>query len=459
MFEWISTVDTSQGPKYQAIAEAITAAIRDGVLEPGTQLPTHRDLADAVKVTVGTVSRAYAQLRSRGLISGEVGRGTFVLRQSGERLPLQAVSGQPGVIRMNHNVPLYAIGPDLAAGLRGIAASRGLDELLKYCEPSGMWSHRVAGAELAREQGIAASAEQVVVCAGAQHAIAVALSAVASAGDRIGVTRVTYPAVIAVAQAFGFRLVPLDLDRAGLLPEALEAACRNGGLKALYCNPTVHNPTCSVLSTERRQAIAAIAGAHDLTIVEDNTYLFLAPDESLSFFQLAPERTFAIVSLSKALAGGLRIAFLLHPERHQAAVVHRIWGSVWMASPLMAELASNWITDGTYRRISALKREAAAERQALVAEQLCDVDYWHHPQAFHFWLPLPEHRRADCFADNALRHGVAVTPAHDFAVARGQIPNGVRVCLGAEDERDRLARGLEILADLLRRPDLTRVRF
>src|SRR5689334_1191017 len=78
MTMWQPEITNLPGPRYIAIAEALAADVRTGQLAPGDRLPTHRDLAFKLGVTVGTVSRAYAEAERRGLIGGEVGRGTFV---------------------------------------------------------------------------------------------------------------------------------------------------------------------------------------------------------------------------------------------------------------------------------------------------------------------------------------------------------------------------------------------
>ncbi|MFP2906993.1 GntR family transcriptional regulator [Pyxidicoccus sp. 3LFB2] len=78
MTSWTPQLRGRDGPLYRVIADALAADIDEGRLAPGTRLPTHRELAETVGVTVGTVTRAYAEAERRGLIGGEVGRGTFV---------------------------------------------------------------------------------------------------------------------------------------------------------------------------------------------------------------------------------------------------------------------------------------------------------------------------------------------------------------------------------------------
>ena len=80
-----SDIESRPGPKYIAITDALSDSIRRGDIKPGERLPTHRDLADRLGVTVATITRAYKEAISRGLISGEVGRGSFVREAAEEQ--------------------------------------------------------------------------------------------------------------------------------------------------------------------------------------------------------------------------------------------------------------------------------------------------------------------------------------------------------------------------------------
>src|SRR5215831_18889632 len=94
---WTPDLRSRPGPRYAAIAEALAADAGEGRLRPGARLPTHRELADRLGVTVGTVTRAYAEAARRGLVSGEVGRGTFV-RAPARPLGAAEAGGAPGAL-------------------------------------------------------------------------------------------------------------------------------------------------------------------------------------------------------------------------------------------------------------------------------------------------------------------------------------------------------------------------
>jgi DNA-binding transcriptional MocR family regulator len=217
--------------------------------------------------------------------------------------------------------------------------------------------------------------------------------------------------------------------------------------------PHLQNPTGIQMPVERRQAIAAVAARHGVAIVEDDVYGFLG--EALpSLASLAPEVGYYITSTSKSLAPGLRIGYLTTPPGRQGGFVAAVRTSTWMAAPLMAEIATRWIEDGTADRLAAAARTESSARQAMARERLAGWTWRAHPTGFHGWLELPEPWRADDLAGAARARGVLVAPASAFAVGRPGV-EAIRVCLCATPSRLQLQRGLAILAELLASgPDL-----
>ena len=105
MTMWTPDLRQRVGPRYLAIAEALADDAGGGRLRPGTRLPTHRDLADRLGVTVGTITRAYAEATRRGLVTGEVGRGTFVRAAARPVAPAAAPVAEAGLIDLSANLP------------------------------------------------------------------------------------------------------------------------------------------------------------------------------------------------------------------------------------------------------------------------------------------------------------------------------------------------------------------
>jgi DNA-binding transcriptional MocR family regulator len=292
----------------------------------------------------------------------------------------------------------------------------------------------------------------VLVCHGALHAMNVVFMTIAGPGDTVLTEELTYPAMKNIASLMHLNLRGLPMDGQGLRPDAFEKACADSGAKILYCLPTVQNPTATVMPEARRREIAAIARAHDVAIVEDDIYGFLLPEQPPPIAAFAPERSYYIASLSKCLGGGLRIGYLLAPERAVDRLATTLRTTIWMASPLMAEVAARWLQDGTAERLIEQTRRETAARQELAQELLADLDFSTHPHAFHLWLHMPDPWCANDFVALAARRGVAVTPPAAFVPGRGPSPHAVRVCLGGPPSRAQLAEGLKVLCDLLSAP-------
>jgi DNA-binding transcriptional MocR family regulator len=260
----------------------------------------------------------------------------------------------------------------------------------------------------------------------------------------------TYPGVQLAARMLGLRLDGLPLDGAGLLPEAFEAACRNNDVKALYCIPTLQNPTTVTLPEARRRAIAEIATRHGVAVIEDDIFRLMTPEAPPPIASFAPECGYFITSLSKTTAPGLRVGFVAAPEARLDRIAAALRTTCWMATPLTAEIAARWIQDGTAARILDARRDEvnARRRQVLAALAGHRVDC--PDGSLHLWLHLPEPWRSADFATEAKRRGVGVTPAEAFAVGRSNLTHAVRLCHGAPASRETLDRALAVIADLLK---------
>ena len=240
------------------------------------------------------------------------------------------------------------------------------------------------------------------------------------------------------------------MDREGLEPEAFEQACRAGPAKALYCMPTLHNPTGVVMPEARRKEIAAIAAEYGVPIVEDDSYGFLLPDETpLSAYA---DEAYYLAGTSKSLAPGLRIGFLLPPPSMVDRLKAAISSTTFSVPTLMGDVVAEWIFDGTAERVMSWKRSEVAERQQLAQSLLGRYDDVSHSMSQQVWLTLPDPWCTSEFVDQAAMRGVLVSPAEGFIAGRASPPHAVRVCLGPIADRRRLEQGLQVLAEILEQP-------
>lgn len=446
MTNWKPKLDPDR-PLYVAIVDALAEDIASGRLPRGARLPTHRELARTLGVSIGTITRAFNTAEQRGLVSGITGRGTFV--GGGTSAEFGSAGVDQGLIDLSRTWPLYSLDPDMAPALGEIARNPDRHELLRYHDNAGMPAHRAAGADWALRCGVETSPEAVVICSGVQHAILVALAAAADPGDWVLTEEFTYPGFHAAAHFLHLRVHGLRLDERGLVPDAFEAACRQRRPKALYCTPTLQNPTTATLPAERRERIVEIAREHDVAIIEDDVHRLLATDPPPPLATLAPERSYFIAGMSKSVTGALRVAYLVPPADQVRRASASVWATTWMVPPLVAELASRWIEDGTADATVQRKRHESAERLTLATQMLSGLRLHSAMAAYHTWLELPEPWTSAAFTGEARRRGVEVTPMEAFATSTESRIQAVRVCLSAPRNQESLRTGLERLLDVL----------
>lgn len=453
---WVPQLSESNQPMYLSIADALARDIGSGVLNEGDRLPTLRELANALDVTPGTISRAYGEAHRRRLVQGEVGRGTYVLSQQPLGLPTThgAASlnlGQPELLDLSIIKPSSeTLEYWLRGALVGMAKSVDFAGALDYAPDGGHPAHREAGAQWLRHSLPDAQWQQVVITAGAQHGLMVAMSALTNAGDLVLCEALCYPGIISLAHGLERRLRGVPMDDEGIIPEALRELCLREKPAMLVCVATCQNPTTAIMSQKRRAQIAALAEEFDFIILDDDIYGFLATDPStkpLSAF--APDRSVYLTSLSKSVMPALRVGYLYSPPKLLSRLTSMVRSSVWMPSPLTAQLASNVITEGLDRKLVRIQRNEAAGRQAIAREIFASFELKTEPYAYHVWLTLPEPWTGDEFAMLARANGVLVLSGSQFQAERSGTSRSVRVVLMSPTSQDELRFALTKLASLI----------
>ncbi len=443
---WRPSLSATQGPLYLAISEAIARDVDSGRLAAGDRLPPQRELAEALGIDLGTVTRGYAEARRQGLIEAEGRRGSFVRERPG-------VGAQVEPFDTGMNLPPIPQRTSFAA-----AFTQGVQEVLngpaganrmQYQPAGGAPEDRLAGARWLAASGIAASEDNVLVTSGAQTALHAVASAVLQPGDAVCTGPFVYPGWSAICRRRGVRLVPLAADEGGIDPDAFAAACEREAVRAIYLVPDNENPTTATLSTERRARIVEIARRHDVRIIEDDPYSRLDPAAPLSLAALAPERTWHVASLSKLVSPALRIAYLRAPHLRDAltlaADTHE---TTIMPPPINLAVCTRWLGDGTWERLVSEVREECLERQRIVAAHLPAGSYRAAQAGYHLWVPLRGIQPYEVIG--GLRPlCVSVVSGEQFAVDPTQGTGAVRLSIGGSLDRHRLARALEVLDALL----------
>ncbi|WP_105974821.1 aminotransferase-like domain-containing protein [Streptomyces geranii] len=444
---------------YRRLADRIADDIATGRLRPGERLPPQRVFARRRGIAGSTAGRVYAELVRRGLVVGEVGRGTFVRAAPAAptgRALAEPVAGSGGAPAARVNLELnYPSAPGqselLAPALAPLLRPDVLTEALRPAPADGTPEARAAVAALLATPGWRPDPDGVLFAGNARQAIAAALASLVRPGGRVGVEALTYPLVKEIAARLGIVLVPLAMDRDGLRPDALADAHRSAPLSALYVQPTLHNPTSVTMGDGRKRELAGVVRELGVPVVEDRIWSFLAADGDPLAVHL-PELAHVVDGLSKRVAPGLTVGFLVVPPDRTEAVAAAVRSGGWSAGRFALEAGVRWAEDGTVARLVAAKRAEAARRQRLLAKELAAAGgvVRSDPYAYYAWWELPASWRADTFTAAAAAHGIAVTPGDAFAVGARRAPDAVRLGLASAPEPE-LERALRTLAAVARR--------
>ncbi len=431
---------------YLKLADAIAADIASGSLKAGDRLPPQRDFAYARNIAVSTASRVYSELLRRGLVVGEVGRGTFV---SGDARRGVTVPAEPHGARIDleFNYPMLpAQSAMIARSLQGLFQPDALEAALRPAASIGTQPARATSAAYLARKGWTPSADRIVFTSNGRQSIAAALAAVVPSGGRCGVESLTYPFVKGIAARLGITLVPLAMDEHGVRPDAVQKAHREGRLSALYVQPVMQNPLGITMPPARRTELVRVVEKLGLTVIEDAVYGFLEDEAPLA--AQAPESCVVLDSLSKKVAPGLALGFIVMPQRLRESMMAAVRSGGWTASGYALAAGQRLMADGTAAELSRLKRIDAVRRQELAAKHLEGFEIQANPKAYHLWLTLPSHWRSQAFVAAAARRDIALTPSTTFAVAAGHAPNAVRLALGAPTMAQ-LDTGLQMLSGIL----------
>ena len=449
---WSRRLDVSAKPAYLLMADLIADDIRTGRLVARDRLPTLRELATDLGLNYTTVARGYAEARKRGLIDTHAGMGTYV-RGGSPALKLRGGSSAEMTMNLPPEPGDEALIGRMREGAAKLLAAAPMWDLMRYQDFGGTAQDREAGLRWLQPMLPGGNLDRVLVCPGIHGALTALFSLLARPGELICVESLTYPGVKAIAAQLGIQLHALPLDDDGPNVDAFEHACKTLSPRALYCNPTLLNPTTSTVTLARREALADVALRYSMPIIEDDAYGMLPRDLPAPLAVLAPELTYYISGFSKCLGAGLRTAYVQAPTaRHAQRLAGALRATTVMSSPITNALATTWVNDSTADEVLNAVRAESTARQAMAASLLAPWGVASQPECFHLWLPLGPACSPVEFASYLRTQGVGVVASAAFSTD-GDPPDAVRICVGGPTSRHECELALQLIADTLAHPE------
>lgn len=448
---WEPMLEMRKGvTKHRLLTEKIVDDIEKGILQPAMRMPTHRDLAHKLGLSVQTVSISYKEAERRGYLRGEVGRGTYVCNRVTERADRFMLDRDPsGTADLSIIRAVYTEAHENAS-------RRLLEELsqsdnasfMRPCRPiAGLDRHRAVARDWLRNLSVDVDPGRIILTNGAAHGLFLAVAAVVQPGEVVLTESLTDHGIIGLANVLGFTLRGLPIDEQGILPDAFETACKAGDVRALVTIPTLGNPTSHLMGAGRRIAIAEIARRYDVCVIEDEVYKPILEEKLPSMPELLPDLGFFVTSFTKTVMTGLRTGYLVVPTQYSIRVTSILRVTSWSGVNLMGEMASRWIEDGTAAELIEIQRSELRSRQAQVTDTLGSHVAGNNPLSLCAWLKIPRNWSEDGLVRALANKGVAVTPSDPFVAGADRGNGGIRICLGGRLSRPALQTALETIRE------------
>jgi GntR family transcriptional regulator/MocR family aminotransferase len=440
-------------PLYVQIADKIAESIDSGNLQPGERLPAMRDLARRLNCALVTVSQAYEILTARGRAISRVGKGTFVatpvppteafarrwepdLGRLSRAERMEGVFEQltrataPGSITLANGHPAPETFP-LSDFARAFHRTLLEDppQLMQYRAASGDADLCETLAAMLQTRGCRASAEDVIVCSGAQQAADLVAAVLLEPRSVVAAESPTYSGTLGVFDARGVTYVEVAGDADGVRPDDVERVFSEYRPRLFYLNPIAQNPTGAVLPQRRAKQLVALARRYDVVILEDQTGWQLTYDAAapppLAAFD-TDGRVVMMESLSKSIFPALRIGYLYcKGSLTEALEVAKARTDVF-TSTLTQRALWRFMNGPGYARHLRSARALYLERRNAFVDALARDLPWSdiRPPAagFNVWLTLPPQISTQAAFDACARHGVLVMPAEPFYPTRAGPP-------------------------------------
>jgi len=458
-------------PLYRQLFEQIAERIRSGQLASGERLPATRELAGQLGLNRTTVSAAYELLEKEGLISGQVGRGSFVTGAHGGRVDWTALLDRGDTATMPagggwaREVISFAVSrpsrdlfplDDFRESAEVVLSRADLADILQLGSPSGYEPLRRYLLDEARRQHIAGPGDDLLVTNGCQQAMDLIGRVLVRPGDCVAVEDPVYPGLKHFLAGMGAQLCGVPVGQDGMDPAALERVLERDHPRFVVVTSNFQNPTGATVSIAGRRAILEAARRAGVPVIENDAYgdLRYTGDALPAMKELDTEGgTVLLRSFSKVSFPGLRVGWALGPktliDRLRAAKEATDLHTDQLSQAILLEFAESGRLEEHRARVLKAGTERLTATLEACREFLPSGSRWTRPDGgMNVWVRLPEPLDAGELLARAQRAGVAYLPGRFFAVGRME-PGALRLSFAGLTPEE-IRRGLRILGTLTR---------
>lgn len=437
---------------YKQLAEYIENGIADGTFPPDKPLPSERQLANELNINRSTVVAAYDELESNGLIERKRGSGTTISKDiwgiTKKRIPswnryIEAGSFLPNLPVMQRirkeaeshkliNLASGELSEDLfpLTSFSEITSTRSFTGSLGYDHPQGNEILRNTITEHVKKyRGIETSPSSILITSGAQQALHLVVQCLLKPGDAIALEEPSYHYSLPVFKSAGIRPYFLPVDKNGINPDDLLSLHKKHRIRMIFLNPAYQNPTGAFLHKERRKKILEISSEHGIPVVEDDPYSLTSFNgETASPLKSIDHHgnVLYISSLSKIVASGLRIGWIIGPkpviERLSDAKQQVDFGHAsftqWIANDF---LDSNYFDAHIKNLVLRLEKRRDQIVKSLYSFLGEKVEFNVPEGGIHLWCRLLKKHNEAQLLEESLKRGVIYVPGSTLGSKEGYV--------------------------------------
>lgn len=439
-------------PIYRSLIQQLEEDILSGKLQKNIRLPSQRELADYLDINFTTVGQAYKYGIERGLLYTNVGSGTYISQNALDSITISTEGIAGHVIDLGLVSSFEECNQLVLPFLTRVSQMPSMTGLLGYQEPSGTSFQRSVAAKWLKTQGVIASSENTAIVSGVQNGLVLALTALFVPGSRIAIDRYTYANFIELAALLHIELVPIDYDEEGMLPELLLSECRKKEIHGIFIMTSCNNPVGFQISLNRRYELASIIKKENLWVIEDDIHSFLTTyhqKEILPPLQaLLPDQTIYLAGMTKFLCSGLRVAYLVFPEKTRQKIQRSLFNINVKTSSFDAEVITQLLQSPVAQQILEKKALLTEEANKLF-DRLFDFPRPSNALPYYRTIPVRTEYTHLRIEEDFLQHGVRVYHSNRFTTQKQTDPF-IRLALSS-NELEILETGLQRVKEILPR--------
>ncbi len=460
--------ELGDAPLYRQLYEQIKSAIVSRAMPKGERLPATRELAGLLGLNRTTVSAAYDLLINDGLISGQVGRGSFVTHQPssgssrlnwrdlltpGLAAPAFVADSEISFVASRPSELLFPL-EDFRNTCQEVITSGEAANILQLGTPAGYAPLRRYLLDTARQEGAAQATDDIVITSGCQQALDLIQRSLVSPGDGVAIEDPVYPGLKNAFAAGGARLIPVPVGRDGVDLEAVARMLKSERPRLLVITSSFQNPTGTSIPAAARASLIRLAQEYRVILVENDIYgdLRYEGERIPTLKQLdATGDTILLRSFSKTAFPGLRVGWIIAPREVTRRVAEAKQWCDLHTDQLSQAVLLRFCESGRLASHRARMLTAGQERLRAVIEacsrHLAGIATFTRPEGgMSVWVTFADRIDTADLLPRAQHKGVAYLPGRYFAVAK-EHRSSLRLSF-AGLAPDRIEEGVAILGRL-----------